>query len=827
MKVSLNIIREFTKINITIDELVTRINNQLGGVEEVIDYPAKYKDATIVRVVEFQKHPDADRLFICKVDVGKSKMVQVVCGAPNVHSDMWAVWLPPGSIVPATSEDKSPFVLDIREIRGVQSQGMLAAADELGIGSDHRGIMELTNQDISPDSDLNKLQPGMSFSKVFGLDQVAIDIENKMFTHRPDLFGQLGVAREIAGIQQTTFNSPKWYKKSKLDNFPEEKKIDLKVLNHDYGKTPRFMVVGYSRVEVKPSPMWLQCALVVMGAKPINNIVDATNYVMLMTGQPTHAYDYDKLKGHEIGVRLAKKGEKLKLLNNKTYQLEVDDLVVVDREGPIGLAGVMGGKDSEVSISTKRIVLECANFDMYSVRRTSMRHGIFTDAVTRFNKGPSPLQNDIALGYLQQILAIVSSSRQSSDIFDLHQDLIRNEIIDIKPEFVNQRLGLGLSEAQIVGLLENVEFEPIDQKEASLKSVSLKIPFWRTDISIPEDIVEEVGRLYGFEALPHSLPIRSIAPPITNLSFSLKKDIRQILKSLGANEVLTYSFVHEKVIKKADQDQSHAFVLGNALNPDLKFYRLSVLPSLLDKVHANIKSGYGEFFIYEIGKGHNKRFDSSRDGLPGEQAYLDGVYSSKNLDGCSPYYIVRQYVSQLTRKLGFDVRFNKVNREMAQASAPFDLSRSALVIGPDGQKLGIIGELKHSVVEGFKLPISTAAISLDFESLLDCYTNTSTKYSPLSRYPSISQDLSLKVKHDTPYSDVLNIVESVVVKQYAEAICKISPLSIYQSNEDKEHKTITLRLQISPQKRTLTESGVNDTLIKVVEAAKDVGATRV
>ncbi len=305
MKVSLGTIKQFTDVDLMVDELVAKINQQLGGVEEVIDLGDKYKDAVIVRVVECEKHPNADKLSVCLIDIGdhplkskiqdlkSSEFIQVVCGAPNVHADMWAIWLPPGATVPASYGDQSPFVLDVRDIRGVRSHGMLATADELAIGSDHTGSIELTDNDLHPKSTIQNLKSGQNFAEVFGLNDTIIDIENKMFTHRPDLFGQLGVAREIAGIQGKQFSSPEWYRESTNDKrqTTNGKELKLTVHNNAPDFVSRFMAVVIRDVTVRPSPFWLQCELVRLGSKPINNIVDVTNYVMLLTAQPTHAYD--------------------------------------------------------------------------------------------------------------------------------------------------------------------------------------------------------------------------------------------------------------------------------------------------------------------------------------------------------------------------------------------------------------------------------------------------------------------------------------------------------------------------------------------------------
>lgn len=837
MKVSLNTVKQFTPVDISVDELVNRINQQLGGVEDVIDLNERYKDAVIVKVLSAEKHANADKLSVCIVDDGgvvkdverdKDGHVQVVCGAPNVHSDMFAIWLPPKSTVPASFDDKEPFVLDVREIRGVLSNGMLAAADELAIGTDHSGIIEIDPAEWRP-YDV-EIKPGASFAECYGLNDTIIDIENKMFTHRPDLFGQLGVAREIAGIQHQKFESPSWY--STDVSFENASGLELSVTNEAVDLVPRFMVVAVRDVQVKPSPLWLQCALTAMGSKSINNIVDVSNYVMLLTAQPTHAYDYDKLRGHKLGARMAKKGEKVSLLNGKTYTLDSSDIVIVDGEGPVGLGGIMGGGNSEVSESTKNVVLEVANFDMYTVRKSSMRHGLFTDALTRFNKGQSPLQNPTVMQLLMSSLSDVAGGQQASDVFDmktkavqLDNDIYRNRIYT---SFINQRLGLSLDGEQTFKLLSNVEFKGTygtsadNQTLVTEEFITFAVPFWRTDIVDPEDIVEEVGRLYGFDKLPRELPLRHTTPAPKNAELELKQSIRTKLATAGANEVLTYSFVHENVLKNAGQNPEKAFKLSNALSPDLQYYRLSVLPSLLAHVHSNIRAGHDEFLLFELGKGHHKEYVDDQK-LPIEFSRLAGVYTNKSESNDAPYYHAKSIIQDLLNDTGVqNVRYQPLSEfdygkhdVLRQLAAPFVENRSAMLWV--GEKFyGIVGEFKQTVIRDFKLPENSAGFEI-FLSLFETGAG-GRAYQPLSRYPSTWQDISLKVSSETPYADVFATAEKAT-KDSKDIDVELEPLSIYQSEKDADNKTITLRVKLTHHDRTLKEADAASVIDSIATAA--------
>jgi len=801
MKVSLNTVKQYTDIDISVDELVTKINAQLGGVEEVIDLGKRYEGATIVKVVECNDHPNADRLHVCKIDDGgavpdverdENGLVQVVCGAPNVHAGMFVVWLPPKSTVPSSFADKELFVLDARELRGVMSNGMLASSKELGIGESHDGILEIDPNEWKPSSE--EIKPGASFAKVYGLDDTIIDIENKMFTHRPDLFGQLGVAREIAGIQHKKFTSPEWY--TQQPKFENGEGLELEVFNEASEKVPRFMAVAIKNVEIKPSPLWLQIELVRLGGKPINNIVDVTNYVMLLTAQPTHAYDYDKLRGHKLGARQATQGEMVKLLNGKTYELDNSDIVIVDGEGPVGLAGIMGGGESEVSADTKNIVLEVANFDMYTVRKSSMRHGIFTDALTRFNKGQSPRQNAIVLNLLMKSIFDTAGGEQASEVFDLG-NFAEPEAVPVTTKFINERLGLQLDNNDVAELLTNVEIQ-IDSPEDHDTFLEIYPPFWRTDIELAEDIVEEVGRLYGFDKLPRELPMRSIKPAAKNPTRALMQSVRESLSRAGANEVLTYSFVHEKIIQQAEQDLAQAFKLSNALSPDLQYYRLSLMPSLLAKIHPNIKNGFEAFGLFEIGRVHAKS-EIDDEGLPKEFDRVAFVYGATEAEASS-YYVAGRYLAQiypeavLVPLASIGVTDHLLSQQMV---APFEPLRSAAIM-KDNQIVGVVGEFKASVRRAFKLPKAAAGFEVFLSALAE---RAKAAYKPLSRYPSAERDICYQVAQAITYGEIIAAMNSAMTDGTLDVT--IAPVDIYQP-EGGDTKNVTMRLTISSYDKTLS-----------------------
>jgi len=815
-----------------IDALAQKIGAQLGAIEEIIDDGSVYDgDIIIVRVVSCEQHPNADRLHVCKVDDGgkaanvtrdEQGYVQVVCGAPNVRAGMLAVWLAPGVTVPSTV-GKEPFVLEARELRGQMSNGMMASPKELGLGDNHEGILEV-------DGDA---APGTLFAEYYDYaGDYIIDIENKMFTHRPDCFGMMGVAREIAGIQGQAFKSPDWY--TMLPVFPAASTLalPLEVRNELPDLVPRFTAIAMSNIQIAPSPVWLQTRLNRLGVRPINNVVDLTNYFMILTGQPLHAYDYDKVCAQDaqstvatLVVRKPKQGEKITLLNGKEVEPRSEAIMIATRDRAIGIGGVMGGGETEVDETTKNIIIECATFDMYSIRRTSMAHGLFTDAVTRFNKGQSPLQNLAVLAKIvDDVTQVVGGKVASAVIDDNHlpqEAMDRGSLyapVSVTAQFVNERLGLNLSADEVATLLRNVEFK-VDLQDDGL---TITAPFWRTDIELSEDIVEEVGRLYGFDHLPLELPLRSLEPAHRNRPLEVKARIRQTLSRAGANEVLTYSFVHGNLLDKVGQDKTAAFRLANALSPDLQYYRLSLTPSLLERVRSNIKAGYDEFALFEMGKIHEMTAGED-DGLPMEFDNLALVYAAKDsAKSGAAFYEARAYLEYIAKEFGMQLEYAAVPNHVWSTDAPFDLSRSALVkIKGEDTAFGVIGELKADVLAALKLPAKTAAFEVGIMPMANA-PQLLAAYTPLPKFPKVSQDICLKVTADTPYQQVFALVQQTLAKTVPQqSLTDLAPVDIYQRPDDTAHKQITLRISVASYDRTLTDAEVAHVLDDIASSAQE------
>lgn len=837
MKVSLNWIRDINKRYGSaadpapdgIDALVEKIGAQLGAVEEVIDLGQKYQGVVVAKVVSCEKHPNADKLSVCLIDDGgvvksvkrnKDGYVQVVCGAPNVAPTLAVAWIPPGVVVPSTF-DADPYKLEVREIRGVISNGMLASPKELALGDSHEGLLIIDEP----------VKPGAPFAKAYGLDDYIIDIENKMFTHRPDLFGMLGIARELAGIQGHSFKSPAWYredvaiKKSRADG------LKLRVRNDLPKLVPRFIAVVIKDVKVTDSPGWLQSYLSRVGIRPINNIVDLTNFIMHETAQPLHAYDYDKL-GDQIVIRKPKTGETLDLIGGKTIKLQPEDIVIASADKAVGLGGVMGGAGTQVDSSTTNIVLEVATFDMNTVRKTAMAHGLFTDAATRFTKNQSPRQNAAVIAKAADDVLQIAGGRIVSDLLDNRHFDAKPPVVGASAEFINGRLGLDLPSKKMKSLLENVEFK-VSEKAGQLQ---ITVPFWRTDIDIPEDIVEEIGRLYGYDHLPLALPLRTIKAGAQNPDIAFKNRLRSVLTSAGGSEVLTYSFIPETLLENSGQDKKQAYHIRNALSPDLQYYRLSLVPSLLEKVHPNIKGGYDEFALFELGVAHIRGVDD-KEGLPAELPRTAAVITKRQTKGSgAPYYAARTYADHLLQdNLGVQdiiytqlTKAGKLPNQWAPAVTAFESQRSA-VIYSGKEVLGLVGEPSLGLRKSLKLPDYTSQIELD-SALLQKLTPPLNTYKPLGRYPSLAQDLCLRAASSQSYEKLSGFVGSYLQKtsilhgfEY-----EIMPLDIFQKTSDNKFKQTTWRLTFTHADKTLTTVEINKILDGLAaEAKKSMSVERV
>ncbi len=823
MIVSTNWIKKYTDIDLPIDELATLIGARLVEIEEVINLGKKYQGIIISKVVAVKKHDNADKLNVCLIDDGgriedvernENGYVQVVCGAPNVREGLLVAWLPPGSIVPSTYSDNEPFALGARELRGEMSNGMLASLKELDLGDDHTGIVEIDTE----------AEPGDDFAKKYELDDYLLDIENKSLTHRPDCFGVIGLAREIAAIQGKKFTTPEWLLTGELhfDEKTESNIIPPSVTIEDAQLSQRYQAVVLSEADQNvKSPLLIQSYLARIGQRPINAIVDTTNYLMFVTGQPLHAFDYDKFIAindgkADIVVRAAENGETLTLLDERTITLTDQDIVICSGSTPVALAGAMGGLHTEIGSNTKNILIESATFNLYNLRGTQMRHGIFSEAITRFTKGQSARQTAPVLASASRLIMSATGAKRVTDVVEAYPAKDQEESIKVPDTLTSQLLGKEYSLDQVIQTLESVEFSVRKEKD----SIEVTAPYWRGDIHIPEDVVEEIGRINGFDAISPKLPQRNFRAVEPSRFDTFRFKLRQELARAGANEIYSYSFVPEKLLHNVGQNPDHAFKIINAISPELERYRLSLAPNLLQMIHPNIKQGYETFAIFEIGKTHIK--GEEEEGLPKEFDRVALVYADSNKAGAKDdgqaYYHALHYVKYLLRRFGVakQPRLVKLENDTDTASSYYQEGRSAKIyIGET--LIGRIGEYNLATKRSLKLPSFTAGFELGLRPLFNYIDSLKPSYSPLSRFPSTWQDISLRVRSDQAYQEVVDVIHEALLGSSLEV--SVSPIDIYLP-ENNEYKNITFRIHLMSYDGTITGNEATAVIKVIGEAAR-------
>ena len=821
MIISVNWLKKFTDIDMPVDELATLIGARLVEIEGVEHIGAKYKDVIVAKVVTCEPIEGTDHLNVTKIDDGgvaqnverdDNGLVQVVCGAPNVRAGIMVAWLPPQSTVPETFNDAEPFVLSVRPLRGVNSNGMLASAKELDLFDDHTGIL-VVDKDCAP---------GTNFAELYELDDHLLEVENKSLTHRPDAFGVIGFAREVSGIQGKPFVTPDWLNDI-VPNFTSDESLEAPaVVIEDSALSDRFTAIVLSGVDEKAqSPVQLQTYLARSGVRPISASVDVSNYLMLLTGQPSHTYDYDKFKAlagddFSIRVRSARQDEKLTLLDGKEITMDQADIVITAGDVAVGLAGAMGGANTIVDENTKGVLVEVATFDLYHLRSTQMRHGIFSEAITRFTKGvPAPLAGPVLAEAVRQLTEYTGAT-VSSDLAEDYPGVSEQITVKVSERHINETLGTHFSASDIGELLQNVGFGvAFDEFDATVT-----VPYWREDIHIPEDIIEEVGRLAGFDTINVTLPRRDFVATRPNAFDELRAQVRSLLVRAGANEVLTYSFIHGDILKKVGQNPDDAYRITNSISPDLQYYRQSLTPNLLTLVHPNRKAGYDEFAVFECNKVHRKSAGQTEEGVPVEFDSIALVIARAKTKG-DAYYDAKNYLEYVTDVLGLKLRYETLADGDA-TTAPFEPVRSAAVFDVNsGVYLGVVGEYRTAVQKSFKLPEYTAGFEINPRALHEAVSKVGIRYQALSRYPSTERDITFQTTADVSFQTIVN--EATAALSETNLITSVEPLAIYQA-EGSEEKNNTVRIKLVSYNKTLTNEEVtaviDGVIARVLEATK-------
>jgi len=814
MLVSFNWLKQYVNLpdSLTPDELALKLTMSTVEVEGVKKQSEELEGIVIGLLKKIKKHPNADKLKICIVNDGKEDM-QVVCGGSNLKEKMLVAFAPVGTKVRWHGEGDLIELKKVK-IRGEESLGMICQSTEIGLGemfplNDEAEIIDLTSYCEEQDEEL-KL--GVSLAEALSLNDVIFDIDNKSMTHRPDLWGHYGMAREVVALYHKDldeYNSPAI--KSPSGRSPAGRQIKIEVKVEDKKLCSRYMAVAVEGVKVEESPDWLQKKLLAVGLRPINNIVDITNYVLYDLGQPMHAFDAAHLNYKSINVRRAEDGERFKTLDGGEHKLDSRDLVIADKEKVIALAGVMGGENSGVSEKTTTVVFESANFDATTVRRTSTRLGLRTDSSARFEKSLDPNNCELALRKAVELtLQLCPDAKIISNVADESDFNLNQEPIELLWEFLWKKIGMELDKKEVIKILQSLGFKIKEQKEGLL----VVAPTWRAtkDISIPEDLVEEVARIYGYDNVESNMPTFPITPPEINELRQLEKQVLDTLvKELSYSEVYNYSFVSADQIKKIGDDVSKYVELDNPISKEKSYVRRNLLLNLLENVDKNIEF-YPELRLVEIGKTFLskepgiKADKNGDDLLPRQDTWLTAICANKK--DKIPFWQIRQTIETICHNLNLNLNLN-FNSDLENWQHP---TRFGGVV-VNGKELGSIYELHPLVANKLGLEVKVGILEINLNKLLEVADEGRIKYNPLPACPEVIRDLAVIIKEEVIYEDIIKTVSSI-----DPLLKKVELFDVYAGkNIGEGYKSMAFRLTYGSEDRTLTAGEVDGVQEKAID----------
>ena len=809
MKLSLSWIKDFVNIPEDMDLKKLAYDLTMSTVEvEDVEYLARRFDNMIVGVIEkIEAHPNADRLRVCKVDIGGGEIRDIVCGGSNLEEGMRVAVSCPGAVVRWHGEGE-PVVINNSKLRGVESYGMICASDEIGLGDLFPAKQEAEILDLSAFD----VPAGTSLADALDMNDVILEIDNKSMTNRPDLWGHYGIAREIAALYDLQL--------AEIRPFETDVQSDFRVEIEDPDRCTRFMGVEMSGVYVKPSPYKMQNRLWKAGMRPINALVDITNYVMLATGSPSHAYDADNIVDH-IVVRHAKEDEKLMLLNDKVLDLCTDDLVIADGEGPVGLAGVMGGAKDSILPKTERVILEVANFDAAGIRRTALRYDNRTEASARYEKAIDPERCEQAVALSMQYFKELYPELKVTGFCDNYVKKLNRAQIDVSLSWLEKRLGKHLTNDVIRGKLEKLGFDV----QIDGDNMHVTAPTWRStgDISIKDDVMEEVARMYGYDNFDATEFTTTFTGAINQKDKSLIRNIKEYLAiRCGMQEVYTYPWMNDVFVNAVLQSTDGILRLSTPPAPDLSCIRSSLLPNLCEAVAKNERY-FNDFAIFEeaqvfFDRNYTSVYDPT-ESLPEQRRHIGAAFASDVKDINTLFREVKgvlEYMPRYTHMEAFE--FRKEEKPVWADNVVW------LNIYLGDKRIGDMGLVakKVSMDCGIK-NLSVMLFELDAAKLQPLKSRTN-KFTHLAEYPETDYDISMLFDSNVEWND---IYDAVMGQKKASALLKeASFVDEYRGKQIPQgKKSVTIRLTIGSDEKTLTsqeiESAANQVMKKL---GKKMGA---
>ncbi|HDC8326399.1 TPA: phenylalanine--tRNA ligase subunit beta [Staphylococcus aureus] len=797
MLISNEWLKEYVTIDDSVSNLAERITRTGIEVDDLIDYTKDIKNLVVGFVKSKEKHPDADKLNVCQVDIGEDEPVQIVCGAPNVDAGQYVIVAKVGGRLPGGIKIKRA------KLRGERSEGMICSLQEIGISSNYipksfeSGIYVFSESQV----------PGTDALQALYLDDQVMEFD--LTPNRADALSMIGTAYEVAALYNTKMTKPE----TTSNELELSANDELTVTIENEDKVPYYSARVVHNVTIEPSPIWMQARLIKAGIRPINNVVDISNYVLLEYGQPLHMFDQDAIGSQQIVVRQANEGEKMTTLDDTERELLTSDIVITNGQTPIALAGVMGGDFSEVKEHTSNIVIEGAIFDSVSIRHTSRRLNLRSESSSRFEKGIATEFVDEAVDRACYLLQTYANGKVLKDRVSSGELGAFITPIDITADKINRTIGFDLSQNDIVTIFNQLGFDT----EINDDVITVQVPSRRKDITIKEDLIEEVARIYGYDDIPSTLPVfeKVTSGQLTDRQYKTRM-VKEVLEGAGLDQAITYSLVSKEDATAFAMQQRQTIDLLMSMSEAHASLRQSLLPHLIEAASYNVARKNKDVKLFEIG---NVFFANGEGELPDQVEYLSGIltgdYVVNQWQGKKEtvdFYLAKGVVDRVAEKLNLEFSYRRADIDGLHPG------RTAEIL-LENKVVGFIGELHPTLAADNDLK-RTYVFELNFDALMAVsvgYIN----YQPIPRFPGMSRDIALEVNQNIPAADLLSTIHA-----HGGNILKDTLVfDVYQGEHlEKGKKSIAIRLNYLDTEETLTDERVSKVQAEIEAALIEQGA---
>ncbi len=797
MLISNEWLKEYVTIDDSVSNLAERITRTGIEVDDLIDYTKDIKNLVVGFVKSKEKHPDADKLNVCQVDIGEDEPVQIVCGAPNVDAGQYVIVAKVGGRLPGGIKIKRA------KLRGERSEGMICSLQEIGISSNYipksfeSGIFVFSESQV----------PGTDALQALYLDDQVMEFD--LTPNRADALSMIGTAYEVAALYNTKMTKPE----TTSNELELSANDELTVTIENEDKVPYYSARVVHDVTIEPSPIWMQVRLIKAGIRPINNVVDISNYVLLEYGQPLHMFDQDAIGSQQIVVRQANEGEKMTTLDDTERELLTSDIVITNGQTPIALAGVMGGDFSEVKEHTSNIVIEGAIFDPVSIRHTSRRLNLRSESSSRFEKGIATEFVDEAVDRACYLLQTYANGKVLKDRVSSGELGAFITPIDITADKINRTIGFDLSQNDIVTIFNQLGFDT----EINDDVITVQVPSRRKDITIKEDLIEEVARIYGYDDIPSTLPVfeKVTSGQLTDRQYKTRM-VKEVLEGAGLDQAITYSLVSKEDATAFAMQQRQTIDLLMPMSEAHASLRQSLLPHLIEAASYNVARKNKDVKLFEIG---NVFFANGEGELPDQVEYLSGIltgdYVVNQWQGKKEtvdFYLAKGVVDRVSEKLNLEFSYRRADIDGLHPG------RTAKIL-LENKVIGFIGELHPTLAADNDLK-RTYVFELNFDALMAVsvgYIN----YQPIPRFPGMSRDIALEVDQNIPAADLLSTIHA-----HGGNILKDTLVfDVYQGEHlEKGKKSIAIRLNYLDTEETLTDERVSKVQAEIEAALIEQGA---